>query len=91
MKKIANWSLKDCHRKKLKTKGGCGGRTKVDCGGCFAGGGVVAVHHHILWIAACRSLMGCGRLKRCPIVSSCLLLVLLSRSLIFFSVIKISV
>ena len=38
-------------------------------------GGVVAVLHLILWIAACSGLMGCGGSKCCPIMSSCLLLV----------------
>ena len=38
-------------------------------------GGVVAVLHPILWIAACSGLMGCGGSKCCPIMSSCLLLV----------------
>ena len=39
------------------------------------GGGVVAVLHPILWIAACSGLMGWGGSKCCPIMSSCLLLV----------------
>ena len=37
------------------------------------GGGVVAVFHPVLWIAACSSLTmltGCGGLKFCPIASS---------------------
>ena len=38
-------------------------------------GGVVAVLHPILWIAACSGLMGCGGSKCCPIMSTCLLLV----------------
>ena len=38
-------------------------------------GGVVAVLHPILWIAACSGLMGCDGSKCCPIQSSCLLLV----------------
>ena len=43
--------------------------------GVAGGGGVVAVLHLILWIAACSGLMGCGGSKCCPIMSSCLLLV----------------
>ena len=43
--------------------------------GVAGGEGVVAVLHPILWIAACSGLMGCGRSKCCPIMSSCLLLV----------------
>ena len=43
----------------------------------WRGGGVVAVLHPILWIAACSGLMGCvgSNSKCCPIMSSCLLLV----------------
>ena len=61
----------------------------MDCGGMFRwglAGGVVGVLHPILWIAACSGLTGCGGSKCCPIMSSCLLLVLL----IFVSVLKIS-
>ena len=43
--------------------------------GWRGGGGVVAVFHPILWIAACSGLMGWGGSKCCPIMSSCLLLV----------------
>ena len=43
--------------------------------GWRGGGGVMAVLHPILWIAACSGLMGCGGSKCCPIMSSCLLLV----------------
>ena len=65
----------------------------MDCWGMFrwgVAGGVVGVLHPILWIAACSGLTGCGGSKCCPIMSSCLLLVLLFRSLIFFSVLKMS-
>ena len=54
-------------------------RIKMSCGRVVSPrgwrGGVVAVLHPILWIAACSGLMGCGGSKCCPIMSSCLLLV----------------
>ena len=69
-----NWDTRGCTKLKderelwREDESGLWRDVSLGCGG--GGGGVVAVLHPILWIAACSSLTGCGGLKLCPIMSS---------------------